>query len=466
MALLVNGIGYNEKGRKMNWLRTTKVIPDGVQTLSKMPERHVNGVYPKYIESGMGAYIKCGEKRYIDFPMGLGTVILGHANPDVNLAVKKRLDSGTIFSLPNYMETELAERIVDIIPSAEQCRFLKTGSEATSAAIKIARTYTNRKKIVACGYHGWHDWYSSTCKPAGTVDRHVIQLPYNDLESFTKKVTDKTAAVIMEPYVYEEPKKGFLEAIRKLCTEKGVVLIFDECVTGLRTKKLSAQALFKVTPDLTCLGKAMANGLPMSCICGKKDLMDVLTKDCFVSSTFGGDLVGIAAALKTIDFIARKGSHHLEIMGHKLKEAFNRYAENAGLFDCRCVGYPQRTKFEFPTDAHRSLFWQECLGQGVFFGYAQFVSYAHHMPEMDKTVAAIRHAMSILRKNKDNPLVALRGEVATPALREEVKNETGNTDMGRLSTSEAMAKPSDGDAENAVPANGGATKDILPLSDM
>jgi glutamate-1-semialdehyde aminotransferase len=454
------------EGRLMSWNRTKQLIPDGVQTLSKMPERHVNGVYPKYCDGGAGAYMKCGEKRYIDFPMGLGAVILGHANPVVNVAVKKRLDSGTIFSLPNYMETELAERIVSLIPSAEQCRFLKTGSESTSAAVKIARTYTNRKKVVACGYHGWHDWYSSTCRPAGTVDRHVTQLIYNDLGSFKKKITDKTAAVIMEPYVYEAPKDGFLQAIRRLCTEKGVVLIFDENVTGFRTKKLSAQALYKVTPDLTCLGKAMANGLPLSCVCGKKELMNVLTEDCFVSSTFGGDLVGIAAAIATIDIISQKGAHHLEIMGNKLKEAFNRYAQNDGLFDCKCIGFPQRTKFEFPTEAHRSLFWQECLGQGVFFGYAQFVSFAHNMPEMDKAVAAIRHGMSILRKNKDNPQVALRGDVATPALRKEVENEAGNTDTGRLSTGETVAKPSTGNAKDAVPTDGTSTGDIFPLSNM
>jgi glutamate-1-semialdehyde aminotransferase len=405
----------------MNWNKTLDVIPDGVQTLSKMPERHVNRVYPKYIESAQGAYVKCGEKRYIDYPMALGAVILGHANSDVNLAIKKQLDKGIIYSLPNYQETELAERVVDIIPSAEKCRFLKTGSEATSAAIKIARAYTNRKKVVACGYHGWHDWYSSTFKPAGTVDRHVVQVPYNGLEAFKKKVNDKTAAVIMEPYVYEEPKEGFLQGVRRLCNDNGVVLIFDECVTGFRTRKMSAQALFKVTPNLTCLGKAMANGLPISCVCGKKEIMDVLRKDCFVSSTFGGDLVAIAAALKTLEIVAQKGSHHLEIMGHKLKEAFNRYAANYQQFECKCIGYPQRTKFEFPTDAHRSLFWQECLGQGVFFGYAQFVSYAHTMPELDKTVSAMKYAFQTLKRNPD-PLVALRGDVATPAIREEEKN--------------------------------------------
>lgn len=409
----------------MNWNRTLELIPDGVQTLSKMPQRHVDGVYPKYVDSAEGAYLNCGKGKFIDYPMGLGTVILGHAHPEVNRAVKEQIERGTIYSLPNYQETQLAEMICDIIPSAEMCRFLKTGSEATSASIKIARAYTKRKRVIACGYHGWHDWYSSTCKPEGCVDKQVYQVKYNDLETFQKKINKNVAAVIMEPYIFEPPKEGFLKAIRKLCTDTGTVLIFDEVVTGFRTKKMSAQKLFDVTPDLTCLGKAMGNGFPISCVCGKRELMDVL-KTCFVSSTFGGDLVGIAAAIKTIEIVSHKETHHLEIMGSKLKTSFNRLAENAGLFECKCIGYPQRTKFEFPSDAHRSLFWQECLRNGVFFGYAQFMSHAHKTPELDKTVMAMRHALKMVKRHKD-PLEYLDGKVATPALREEVKNETGST---------------------------------------
>ncbi|MHC4160137.1 MAG: aspartate aminotransferase family protein [Planctomycetota bacterium] len=407
----------------MNWDRTKEVIPDGVQTLSKMPERHVRGIYPNYIDRAQGPNIYCGTETYLDYPMGLGAVILGHAHPEVTVAIKKQADNGTIYSLSSPKETELAELLCNLIPSAEMCRFLKTGSEATSAAVKIARTYTNRKKVIACGYHGWHDWYSATCKPAGCVDKNVIQLPYNDLEAFKKKINKNTAAVIIEPYVYDEPKEGFLIGLKNLCRINGAVLIFDEVVTGFRTKKLTAQALFKIEPDLTCLGKAMGNGMPISCVCGNKDIMKVLERDCFVSSTFGGELLSITAALKTIEIIEGKGYHPIEAMGSRVKEGFNRYAENYGLESCRCVGYPQRTKFEFPSDEHRSLFWQECLRWGVFFGYAQFISYAHGVPEIDKTVAAMKHALDILRKYPD-PAGALDGKVATPALREEVKNGT------------------------------------------
>jgi len=384
-------------------------------------------MYPKYIDRANGAYVYCGDKSYIDYTLGLGAVILGHADPDVVLAVNQQLGNGTIFGLPHPKETELAELVCDIIPSAEMCRFLKTGSEATSAAVKIARAYTGKKKIVACGYHGWHDWYSSTCKPAGCIDRHVVQVKYNDLEAFQKKVNQHTAAVIMEPYIYEQPKEGFLKGVRKLCDENKALLIFDEVVTGFRTEKFSAQALYKIMPDLTCLGKSMANGIPISCVCGKKELMNVLTKDCFVSSTFGGDLVGIVAAIETIKKVRSRGYRPIEVMGFKLKEAFNRYSQNRDLFNCKCIGLPQRTKFEFPSEAHRALFWQECLKMGVLFGYAQFMSYAHTMPVLDKTVDAIEHATRILRKFQDKPEEKLEGTPPSPALREEVKNEARNT---------------------------------------
>lgn len=406
-----------------NWRQTCEVIPNGVQTLSKMPEKHVKGVYPTYIDRADGAYIWSGDKKYIDYPLGLGTIILGHNHSDVNRAAIEQLNRGVIFSLPNYLETQLAEKICDIIPSAEMVRFLKTGSEATAAAVRIARAYTGKDKILCCGYHGWHDWYNiTTPKNKGvpkTLNPLCLQLKYNDIETFRKKLTDRVAAVIIEPYVLEEPKKDFLQQLRKLCDEKGALLIFDEIVTALRTPKLSAQKFFDITPDLTCLGKALANGLPISCICGKKEVMQVLEGDCFVSSTWGGELLSIAAALKTIELIEKHNvAYHIDLMGQRLQHGFNRIAEYHGLGDkVKCIGYPCRTFFVFPTEVHKSLFWQECLKKGVFFGYAQFISYAHDLNELDETISAMRHAMLMVRKYWDNPERALEGEVAQETFR-------------------------------------------------
>jgi len=412
----------------MNWLKTLELIPDGVQTLSKMPSKHVNGVYPKYITHAKGAYVYGDDgKRYIDYPCGLGSVLLGYANDRVNQAVLEQLRKGTIYSLPNYAETELAERIVDLIPSAEQVRFLKTGSEATSAAIKIARAYTGKEGVICIGYHGWHDWYCSTTpKKLGVPMQPVWQCKYNDIkqieecfEANQQKDMVGIACVIMEPYILDEPDRNYLTKIRKLCFRYGAILIFDEVVTGFRTTGYSAQKMFNVMPDLTCLGKALANGLPLSCVCGKKELMELLTKDCFVSSTFGGELASIAAALEVLKICDEENViEQIWTYGNIFKENFKQIVSSCKLNDyVKIRGYPPRTFFDFDTEAHKSLFWQECLDKGVLFGYAQFINYSHQRDEIDITLLAIKHALQMVFKYFDNPEVALRGEIATETFR-------------------------------------------------
>lgn len=407
-----------------NWTKTTELIPDGVQTLSKMPSRYVEGVYPKYIERGEGAYVWGDNgKKYIDYPCGLGAVLLGYGYPDITVAVAEQVRKGTVFSLPNYLETELAEKICELIPSAEIVRFLKTGSEACSAAVKIARAYTGRNLVLCCGYHGWHDFYAITTArnkgiPASKCSK---QLKYNDKEEFRKCLSKgNVAAVIMEPYVLEEPRDGFLKHIRKLCTANGTVLIFDEVVTGFRTTGYSAQKMFGITPDLTCLGKAMANGLPISCVCGKKEIMQELQGDCFVSSTFGGELASIAAALATIKVLeGEEVITRIWDMGERFKNSFKGIATSLNLSDIDIIGYPPRTSFVFPTEAHRSLFWQECLKNGVLFGYAQFISFSHTQAVLDETMDAVRKSLYLVRKYWKNPEAALEGKPAEPTLREE-----------------------------------------------
>ena len=412
----------------MNWLKTCELIVDGVQTLSKMPEKHVNGVYPKYITHGKGAYVYGDDgKRYIDYPCGLGAVLLGYANDRVNQAVKEQLMRGSIFSLPNYLETELAERIVDLIPSAEKVRFLKTGSEATSAAVKIARAFTGKEGIICIGYHGWHDWYcSTTTKKAGVPEQAVVQCKYNSISEVItafeyNEQEDMTgiAAVIMEPYILDEPNYGYLNKIRKLCDRYGALLIFDEVVTGFRTTDYSAQKMFKIMPDLTCLGKAMANGLPISAVCGKKEIMNVLMKDCFVSSTFGGELLSIAAALEVLKILDEENIiHKIWDSGNLFKEGFKQIVDSCKMGDYIGIkGYPPRTFFTFSSEAHKSLFWQECLGKGVLFGYAQFISASHGRDEIDQTLLAMKHAVQMVSKYFDNPKAALRGEVAQETFR-------------------------------------------------
>ncbi len=408
----------------MNWDDSLKVFPDGVQTLSKMPEKYIMGIYPKYIAMGKGANVYDDKGvKYVDYTCGLGAILLGYANERINKALIKQMSQGILFGLPNPRETELAEMIKDIVPSAESMRFLKTGSEACAAAVKIARAYTGREIVLSSGYHGWHDWFTvTTPKNKGIPACYaglIRTFQYNDFESFEKELDKDVACVIMEPYIYDAPKDNFLNKVQGACKKNKTVLIFDEVVTGFRTTDYTAQKMFKVIPDLTVLGKALGNGLPMGVVCGKRDLMDVLKGDVFVSSTFGGELLSIAAAIETIKVLKEeRGIDRIWESGERVKSGFNSLVASMQMKDdMNCSGYPCRTFFKFPSAEHKGLFWQECLGKGVLFGFAQFTSMAHDLMETDITLEAMRHGLMMVKKYFDEPKKALRGEPPQETLR-------------------------------------------------
>ena len=405
----------------MNWTETTHVIPNGVQTESKMPNRHVEGVYPKYITKGNGGRVWGDDgKEYVDYTCSLGTNLLGHANIGVANAITTQIRNGTLFGLPHPDETTLAIKLVDYFPSGEMIRFLKTGSEACSAAVKIARACTGKRVILTCGYHGWHDWYNAITdrnRGSGAPGKPTVyEFKYNDYKALATLIEKHdVAAIIMEPYVYEEPKDNFLRKIRRVCDEKKIVLIFDEVVTAFRTKKGSAQAMFGIVPDLTVIGKGLGNGVPIAAVLGKREFMKTLEGDTFISSTFGGDLLGIAAGLSVMEQLDSAVIDHIWRMGDCLKSRFNDYS--AGMDGVECIGYPCRTFFKFPTEEHKSLFWQECLKKGVFFGYAQFISFAHNRQDLDDTMMAMRHGIKMVKKHWDAPAVGLEGKVAEATIR-------------------------------------------------
>ena len=403
----------------VTWERTKKVIPDGVQTMSKMPERHVIPVYPEYIDKGKGSHVWAGDKKYIDYPCGLGSVLLGYADDRVNKAVKSQIDNGNIFSLPHKLETILAEKIVELIPCAEQVRFLKTGTEATMAAIKIARASTGREGIICMGYHGWADFYGITTDKRKGIPASYSKLSgqctYGDREmvremfSLSNVVQKQIAAIILEPYVYHADQ-DFVKWVVDFAHDNGALVIFDEVVTGFRTKGFSAQEMFGVTPDLACFGKAMANGYPISLVCGRAKYMAEIQGDCFVSSTFGGDLIGISAALETIKILENEPViDHIWEMGTRLKQGFNKIAES--LPEGKLIGLPCRTFFQLPSEIHRTLLWQECIKRGVLFGYAQFTNYSHSEADIDKTLDVLEAACSVLKDNWGEPNKAFDKDV-------------------------------------------------------
>lgn len=403
----------------MNWNRTLSLIPDGVQTLSKMPNKYVDGVYPKYISRGKGSKVYDGDNEYIDYTCGLGAIVLGHASEEVNQAVFEQARKGNLFGLPNEKETILAEKLVEHFP-IKKVRFVKTGSEATSAAIRIARAKTGRETVFCCGYHGWHEWYNYiTPKNKGSLKGKTYAFEYNKIETLRDlfRRHKNVAAVIMEPYVYDAPETNFLQNVKQLCRQNGALLIFDEVVTGFRTNRWCAANEFKIEPDLMCLGKAMGNGYPICAVGGPADVMDVLKGDCFVSSTFGGELTAIAAALKVIDIIERQNIFtHIKNMGERVKINFNIIAGNEGV-KAECIGFGQRTHFKFESSLEKSVFWQECFKKGVFFGHAQFTTFSHDLGDADDTIVAMRHALRMIRKYKGHVGDMLEGKAAKETLR-------------------------------------------------
>lgn len=355
-------------------------IPLGTQTFSKSYKHYPKGISPHFISHSKGAYAyDVDGNAYIDLVNSLAAITLGYANDEINQAVREQLEKGTIFSLPSEKEIELSELLVDTIPSAQMVRFGKNSSDATSAAVRVSRAYTQRDRVAVCGYHGWHDWYiGSTDKNLG-VPKAVSQLTsmfqYNNIDSLHEVLNaypNEFAAVILEPMNCEFPQDGFLEKVQALARQHGAVLIFDETVTGFRLDIGGAQSLFNVTPDLSCFGKGLANGFPISALVGKSDIMK-LFDDVFYSFTYGGELLSIVAAIKAIEILKRdQVLDSLEKNGQTLKTGIEAMLFRLDLHDIFSIsGHPSWT-FMNVNDTPRvdsftlkTLFLQECFENGI-----------------------------------------------------------------------------------------------------
>ena len=292
----MNDARYSESTKFLH--RAEKSIPLGSQTFSKSRTQYPVGVSPLFINKARGAYVwDIDGNKYIDLVNSLAAITIGYKNKNIDNSVRKQMKKGTIFSLPGTLEAEVAELIIETVPSAEMVRFAKNGSDATTAAIRLSRAYTGREEIAFCGYHSWQDWYIGSTSMNKGVPKDVAKLShrfvYNEIESLRKifdSKPNKIAAVILEPMTSEYPKNNFLSEVKDLAKKNNSVLIFDETVTGYRYSIGGAQLEFNVTPDLTTLGKGIANGYPLSAIVGKKEIMKEI-ENIFFSGTFGGELL-------------------------------------------------------------------------------------------------------------------------------------------------------------------------------
>jgi len=413
------------------WERAEKVIPAGTQTLSKSPTQFIRGVYPIYLKSGRGSHVfDIDGNEYIDYPQALGPVTLGYAYPAVDRAIEKQLKDGIIFSLMHPLEVELSELLTEIIPCAEMVRFGKNGADATSSAVRAARAHTGREKIASCGYHGYQDWFIVTKDTNKGIPKALQEytktFEYNKIETLEKifeENKDEIAAVILEPLSAEEPEDNFLEKVRDLTHENGALLIFDEIVSGFRVSLGGAQERFKVTPDLACFGKGMANGMPLSALVGKKEIMKIFN-EVFFSTTFGGETLSLAASIATINEIREKDViAHIHKFTKLLRDGYDKLAQENGI-DSIMKGFP-RTKLVFrdskgeESAEMKSLFFQEAVKRGVLFGDAIFISYSHNEEDMEKTLEASNDALGVLKKaiEENDILKYMEGEVVQPVFR-------------------------------------------------
>lgn len=396
----------------------SEVTPGGSQTLSKMPCRFVQGVYPEVLDRGYKAHVWDADgKKYIDLIAGLGAVSVGYANADINISLWHQMCKGASFSLPTAIEGEVARKLCSLVPNTDMWKFGKNGTDATVMAVRAARAFTGRMKVLSVGYNGCADVFEAVGTRRAGIPEILGQLihkaVYNDIESFQSLRDGTYACLIMEPMVYEYPKPGFLEAVRELCTETGTLLIFDEVVTGGRFREFVAQSYFKVVPDFTCLGKAIANGFPLSAVGGSRRYMSTFERDdFFASGTFGGETVSLAACLATVDKL-QEGLASTIHTGRRIQDFFNDVFD--GLANCQ--GYPTRFIFNFPTPKHKGLFMQEMCMSGILVGQANMVMSTLSEADLESINLAIHNAYVVLRNNWANPLAAMKGSLPVDALR-------------------------------------------------
>ncbi len=401
--------------------RLGALVPGGGHTYAKGADQYP-AQSPAVLSHGRGCRVwDVDGNEFIEYGMGLRAVSLGHAFPEVVDAVREVLDGGTNFTRPAKIELDCAERFAATIASAEMVKFTKDGSTAATAALKLARASTGRDLVAICADHpffSYDDWFMVTTTLDGGIPdveaTMTTHFQYNDLASVERLFVEhpeRIAAVFLEPVRTEPPRPGFLEGIRELCTRHGVVLVFDEMITGFRYDRRGAQHLYGITPDLSTFGKAMANGFSLSALCGRRELMRLGSRqrerdDVFLlSTTHGAETTALAAAMCTMEIYEREPVvEHLYRQGDRLAAGLRAVAAGHGLqdhvapvgFGCNLV-YSTLDADRQPSQSFRTLLLQETIRRGVLMP-SLVVSYSHDDAAIDRTVEAIDGALDVYAK--------------------------------------------------------------------
>lgn len=401
--------GPPEESDAIDWrARAAQVLPTGASTGSKRAEAlygAVDAVGPTHFTGSVGCrVIDMDGNEYIDCGMALGSVALGYAEPEVTRAVIEAASNGNVSALSDHREIELAERLCTIIPCAEMVQFLKTGAEATSAAVRIARTYTARDVVIGSGYFGWHDWSASSTTmgiPARTRELFV-PVPFDDVAALEKAVLDAgkaLAAIVIEPIVERLPSQAWIARARELADATGAVLIFDEVKTGFRVRTGGYQELSGITPDLATFGKAMANGYPLSAVVGKHAVMEAARKT-WISSTLASEATALAAALAVLDWHEKADiPDSLASIGLDIRSAMTSVIEASGVHGVTVDGIDHMWMFRFDAPDRETRFLELAAGQGVLFkrGAYNYPAIAHTDEVIQQIEAAANAAFIELR---------------------------------------------------------------------
>ena len=420
-----------------DYQEAVKVIPGGVNS----PVRAFKsvGLNPVFIEQGQGSVVTDVDgNRYIDYICSWGPLILGHAHPDVVRKVKETAEKGTSFGAPTELETKMAKMVTERMPSVDIVRMVNSGTEATMSAIRLARAYTQRTKILKFegSYHGHSDSLlikaGSGVATLGLPDspgvpmdlaQSTLTVPYNDLDSVRlafEKFGEEIAAVIVEPVAGNmgvvPPQPGFLEGIREITEQYGTVLIFDEVMTGFRVDYYSAQGRYNVMPDLTTMGKVIGGGLPVGAFGGKREIMEMIAPvgPVYQAGTLSGNPLAMAAGTATLEAMTPQAYEELEKKGAMLEEGMKQNAEEAGVphhinrvgsMVCLFFTDEEVTSYEQAKSSDTGLFasyYKNMLEEGILLPPSQFegmfVSVAHSESDIERTIEANRRALKKLSK--------------------------------------------------------------------